>query len=152
MLTLSSSLSTQGWYSVGVDLTVSDLEEGKGIGMEATSKDGRFDNDEEKECERCGAFGTDFRDSQQGERTIMPTIVIQPTSTEPITIYVLTTRVDSCWARPGEYIRQNMLIALPEQAGHRAPNKILQDDVIPEALIPRLEDKLVVDVIRNSER
>jgi len=88
----------------------------------------------------------------KGERTIMPTIVIHPTSTEPITIYVLTTRVDGCRARPGRYIRQNMLIALPEQAGHRAPNKILHDDVIPEALILHLKDELVVDVIRNSER
>lgn len=73
MLTLSRALNTQGWHSVAVDLTVSDLDDGKGIGMEATSKDGGGSTTTKRKNLNDMELSAQTSESPaSGERTIMP--------------------------------------------------------------------------------
>ncbi|MCJ1365157.1 hypothetical protein MMC16_004277 [Acarospora aff. strigata] len=58
----------------------------------------------------------------------------------------------NCWAMPGRYIRQNMLIALAERIGHCVPEDLeeLHDHAIPETPVPKLEDKMAAKVVVDA--
>lgn len=56
----------------------------------------------------------------------------------------------NCWATPGKYIRQNMLVSLAERIGHCVVDDELHDHAIPEPPMPTLDDKMAAKVLLDA--
>jgi len=56
----------------------------------------------------------------------------------------------NCWARPGKYIRQNMLVSLAERIGPCILDDELHEHAIPEPPMPNLDDKMAASGVMDA--